>query len=94
MKERRRFSREFKLAAVKKVVEDGMSVAEVSRDLDIGENLLHTWRRKLRDEGAVGAAPAASPQDELQRLREENRRLKMERDILKKATAFFANEKD
>jgi transposase len=94
MKERRRFSREFKLAAVKKVVEDGMSVAEVSRDLGLSENLLHTWKRKLIEAGAVSAAPADSPEEELQRLREENRRLKMERDILKKATAFFANEKD
>lgn len=94
MKERRTFSRQFKLAAVNKVVEQGMSVAEVARDLSIDVSLLHNWKRKLQKEGPLTGAAAISPEEELRQLREENRRLKMERDILKKATAFFANEKN
>jgi len=92
MKDRRKFSREFKVAAVKKVVEQGLSVAEAARDLGVNENLLHNWKRKLLEEGVVTAAAANSQEEELRRLREENRQLKMERDILKKATAFFASE--
>ena len=93
MKQRKQYTREFKVAAVKKVVEQGMSVAEVARDLGVGENLLHNWKRKLIEEGVVSDSAGGSVEAELKRLREENRRLKMERDILKKATAFFVNEK-
>ena len=92
MKDRRKFSREFKLAAVKKVVEQGLPAAEVARDLGIRNTLLHNWKRKFETEGAL-TAPKSSVEEELQRLREENRRLKIERDILKKATVFFAKEK-
>lgn len=92
MKDRRKFSLEFKLAAVKKVVEQGLPAAEVARDLGIRDSLLHTWKRKLETEGAL-TFPKNGVDEELQRLREENRRLKIERDILKKATVFFAKEK-
>ena len=91
MKSKRTFSREYKLAAVKKIVEQGMSYAEVAKDLGIRDNLLRNWRKKFEAEGELRTAPAASVEEELRRLREENRRLKMEREILKKATAFFAN---
>jgi transposase len=92
MKDRRKFSREFKLAAVKKVVEQGLPAAEVARDLGIRDSLLHNWKRKFETEAAL-TVPKNSVEEELQRLREENRRLKIERDILKKATVFFAKEK-
>lgn len=92
MKDRRKFSPEFKLAAVKKVVEQGLPAAEVARDLGIRDSLLHTWKRKLEMKGTL-RLPENSVDGELQRLREENRRLKIERDILKKATIFFAKEK-
>ena len=92
MKDRRKFSREFKLAAVKKVVEQGLPAAEVARDLGIRDSLLHTWKRKLETEGTL-RLPKYSVDEELQRLREENRRLKIERDILKKATIFFVRER-
>lgn len=91
---RRSYSRQFKMAAVKKVVEHGMSVAEVARDLEIAENLLHTWKRKFLDDGLINLSASDSIEEELKRLREENKRLKTERDILKKAAAFFANEKN
>ena len=93
MKKRRNYTREFKLAAVRKVVEQGMSMAEVARDLAVHETLIRNWKAKFEAEGALRAPAGESQEAELQRLREENKRLKMERDILKKATAFFANEK-
>lgn len=95
MKKRRTFSREFKLEAVKKVVLEGMAPGEVARDLGIRDNLLHNWKRKFESDGTLAeltAGNASVESAELKRLREENRQLKMERDILKKATAFFAKE--
>jgi transposase-like protein len=94
MKQRRIFSREFKLAAVKKVIEQGLSATEVARDLGIRSTLLHNWKRLFQMDGTLEQEVLASTtvDAELKRLREENRQLKMERDILKKATAFFAKE--
>lgn len=91
---RRTFSREFKLAAVKKVVEQGLSCRQVAEDLDISDNLIRNWRRTFEADGTLETEVDNSPsvEAELKRLREENRQLKMERDILKKATAFFAKE--
>ena len=91
---RRTFSREFKLAAVKKVVEQGLSGRQVARDLEISDNLIRNWRKAFEADGTLQAEINNSPSvdAELKRLREENRQLKMERDILKKATAFFAKE--
>ena len=91
MKSKRTFSREYKLAAVKKIAEQGQSYAEVAKDLGVSDGLLRNWRKKFEAEGALAAGPAVSLDEENRRLREENRRLKMEREILKKATAFFAN---
>ena len=91
---RRTFSREYKLAAVKKVIEQGLSYREVARDLGIGDSLIHNWKNAFEADGTLQAEVNQSPsvESELKRLREENRQLKMERDILKKATAFFAKE--
>ena len=92
-RQRRVFSREYKLAAVKKVIEQGLSYAEVARDLGIRDTLIHNWRRAFEADGTLQAeVQSPSVEAELKRLREENRQLKMERDILKKATAFFARE--
>lgn len=94
MEKRRIYSREYKLAAVKKIVEQGLSCSQVARDLGIGGSLLHNWRRAFEADGTLKslAHDGTSAESELKRLREENRQLKMERDILKKATAFFAKE--
>lgn len=91
---RRVFSQEFKLAAVKKVVEQGLSYSQVARDLGIRDGMLRNWRKRFEEDGMLKAntLDATSCEAELKRLREENRQLKMERDILKKATAFFAKE--
>ena len=95
MKKRRAFSREYKLEAVKKVVLQGMSYCEVARDLGIRDNLIHNWKKKFESDGTLAelaGGNASAEAAELRRLREEVRQLKMERDILKKATAFFAKE--
>jgi transposase len=94
-KPRRTFTPEFKVQAVKLVTEQGESIAEVARDLDLSESLLRGWKQALAVEGdrafpGHGNVPAL--EEELRRLRAENKRLQMERDILKKATAFFARE--
>ena len=92
-KSRRKHSREFKLEAVKLVLEQGLSVAEAARNLGIHANILRNWKLKY---AADQEDPSLTEDErmEMARLRAENRRLKMERDILKKATAFFANEKN
>jgi transposase len=94
-KPRRTFTPEFKVQAVQLVTERGKSVAAVARDLDLSESLLRSWKTAL----AAGGAPAfpghGNPpalEEELRRLRAEDKRLTMERDVLKKATAFFARE--
>ena len=96
MKKRRTFSRDYKLAAVKKVVEQGLSCAEVARDLGIRDNLIHQWRKAFEADGMLQKEVLNSPSmdAELKRLREENRQLKIDREILKKATAFFVKEKN
>jgi len=83
---RRSFTDEFKLEAVKMVTEQGFKAAEVARSLDINENLIHRWKAKFSQ------SESDTENDELKLLREEVKRLRMERDILKKATAFFARE--
>jgi len=91
---RRTFSREYKLAAVKKVIQQGLTYCEVARDLGIRDTLIHNWRKAFEADGTLQAEVVQSPsvEAELKRLRDENRHLKMERDILKKATAFFVKE--
>jgi transposase len=94
-KTRRTFTPEFKAEAVRLVTERGKSVAEVARDLDLGESMLRAWKRALvrgGDHAFPGKGNPPALEEELRRLRAGNKRLAMERDILKKATAFFARE--
>lgn len=95
MATRRQFSREFKLEAVKLVVERGVSVAQAAKDLDVHENVLRKWVReaKVDPQHAFPGQGVMRPEmAELERLRKENAKLKMERDLLKKAAAYFAKE--
>lgn len=92
---RRTFSREFKIEAVKLVTERGVAVAQACRELELSESVLRRWMREL-DEAPLGAFPGngrvSAEQAEIMALRKEVARLKAERDILKKATAFFARD--
>ena len=90
---RRTHSEEFKREAVKLVFDEQLSVAEAARNLGIHPNLLRSWKRRIEAENE-DASLTEDERMEIARLRSENRRLRMERDILKKATAFFANEKN
>jgi transposase len=92
---RRSFSREFKLEAVRLVADRGMTVAEVARDLDIHDNVLRRWVRQYREDPAhafPGAGQMKPEQAEIAQLKKEIRKLKAERDILKKAAAYFAKD--
>lgn len=91
---RKTYTREFKLQAVRLMTDQGLSVAEVARRLGVGENCLRNWRAAARDQGEdafPGNGNLTPAEDELRRLRAEVQRLKAERDLLKKAAAYFAN---
>ena len=84
---------EFKLQAVQMITDQRLSVAEVARRLGVSESRLHEWKKAVRAKGAdafPGSGHQTPAEEELRRLRAEVKRLEMERDILKKATAFFA----
>ena len=92
---RKTYTAEFKHEAVRLSTEQGYGVAETARNLGLNVNMLRRWRRELNDtpQGAFPGYGRLTPeQEELHRLREENKRLRMERDMLKKATAFFVKE--
>ena len=92
---RRNYTKEFKADAVGLVVEQGYSSAEVGRRLGVSENNVNRWVRQYRDKNESASADGLTREQletELKRLRKENKRLEMEREILKKAAAFFANE--
>lgn len=86
---RRRFTKEFKQDSVKMITEHGHSIAEVAKNLGINYNLLCRWKKELSDNSSV---EVDALKFELKRLQKENKRLEMEREILKKAAAFFAKE--
>ena len=95
MAKRRTFTREYKVEAVKLVTEQGRSFAEAAQTLGVPDTLLRAWKKALEAAGEQafpghGQVPPA--EEELRRLRAEVKRLQMERDILKKAAAFFAKE--
>jgi transposase len=92
---RKRYSKEFKLDAISLVLEQGYSRAEAARSLSINPNVLARWikEHESRDgELFRGNGKLTAEQLEIRRLREENKRLRMEKEILKKAAAFFAQE--
>ena len=94
-KRRRTYTREFKVEAVKLVTEQGYSVAEAARSLGLHETLLRSWKQALQvngDQAFPGHGKLPAIEEELRRLRADNKRLLAERDILKKAAAFFARE--
>lgn len=90
-----KYTPEFKREAVRMMTEQSLSVPEVSKRLGVTENQLYTWRKKARLEGATafpGSGHLTPIEQENRRLKAEIKRLEMERDILKKASAFFASQ--
>lgn len=95
MSSRRKYTKEFKLDAISLVSEQKYTCAEASMSLSINPNLLSRWIRELteKDESAFrGNGKLTAEQTEIRQLREEVRRLTMEKEILKQATVFFAKE--
>jgi transposase len=92
-KKYRTYDRQFKEEAVRLVTEGGRSVTEVAHSLGIHENLLHTWKRKHKEDPAgsfPGKGHLKPEEEELRRLQKENANLKEDREILKKALAIFS----
>jgi transposase len=92
---RRRFTREFKIETVRLITDSDQTVPEVAQDLEIHPNTLYRWVHQYGEnpkEAFPGKGRQTSEAEELSRLRRENQRLKMERDILKKAMAIFSKD--
>ena len=90
----RRYTLEFRQEALRLVTERKLSVAEAARQLGIGYGVLLNWKKRVEagNSLASGSSESSAVEMELSRLRAENSLLRMERDILKKATVFFAKE--
>jgi transposase len=93
VKSRRKYTKEFKLEAVRLAQEGGGSVAEAARRLGIDPEYLYRWQRELKDSEAFrGNGQRTAEQERIRELESENRRLRMERDFLKKTAAYFAKD--
>ena len=95
MAARKKYSKEFKLDAISLMIDQGYTRIEAARSLGIQANMLGRWvKEQQADDGQAfrGNGKLTPEQAEIRQLKEENRRLKMEKDILKKATVFFAKE--
>jgi transposase len=93
VKNRRSFSREFKLEAVALVTEGGLSISQAARDLGIRDSLLGRWKKEFEldpDQAFPGQGSLKPRDEELARLRRENEVLRQEREILKKALGIFS----
>lgn len=90
-RQRRSFPDDFKRDAVALVTEQGYKITEAARSLDIHENVLRKWKRNFEQDKSEGTLNL-DEREELKRLRRENRELRMEKEILKKASAYFARE--
>lgn len=90
-RKRRSYTEDFKRDAVALVTEQAYKVSEAARSLDINDNQLRRWKREF-EEQASGARLSSDEREELKRLRKENRMLRMEKEILKKASQYFAKE--
>jgi transposase len=94
-KNRKKYTREFKLEAVRLLTGQDITISQASRDLGINPNLLGRWKREFQGDASQafpGKGHLKPDEEELRRLRRENALLRQERDILKKAAAFFAKE--
>lgn len=94
-RERRDFDPSFKLQVVKMIKEQGLTVSQVCRDMDLGPTAVRRWVQQyeadLSDQPGIGK-PLTPEQQRIRQLEGENLRLKQDNDLLKKASAFFARE--
>ena len=93
-RDRRYFSPEFKAETVELVRSSGKSIPQICSDLDLTETTVRNWVRQAQVDSGEREGLSSEERDELRRLRAENKTLKMERDLLKKAAAFFAKDSD
>ena len=94
-KKRKTYTREFKLEAVRLITEKGYSIAEASRNLGVEYSVLRRWKKQLADDpqnAFPGKGRLKAPDEELRRMKRELERVTEERDILKKALAYFAED--
>jgi len=92
---RRKFDASFKLQVVKMIQDQGLTVTQVCKDMELGESAVRRWLKQVQDEqsGQAGVGkPLTSEQQRIRQLEAENRQLKQDVDLLKKASAFFARE--
>ena len=89
-RQRKKYTEEFKLSAVKMIVEQGRSVREVAQNLDVNETTLHSWKRKAMSEETESPGKLTSKDEEIRRLRRELANAKKDQEILKKAAAYLA----
>jgi transposase len=90
---RRRFTDEYKANAVELVLSDSRTIAEIARSIDVHEMTLGKWVKKAKDAGQVPERPLnQNERAELERLREENKRLRMEAEFAKKVATWFAKD--
>ena len=87
----KQYTKDFKEEAVALVLEQGYSVTQAAKSLGIGASMLYKWKEKIEAQ-RNGVALVEDERDELKRLRKEVKELRMEKEILKKASAFFAKE--
>jgi transposase len=96
MSRRGRYPKEFKLEAVRLLSEGKKPIAEIARELDVKRTLLYRWKDQLDDKGNKAfegsGRPKIEERSELSRLTQELKAVKEERDILKKAAAYFARD--
>lgn len=94
MKVRQRFSEEYKADAVRMVIENGIRPVEVVKDLGIGRSTLEKWIREYKRKfSQVNGLPSTGEGEEVRQLKAENHKLRLERELLKKAAIFFANDR-
>jgi transposase len=94
-RKQKHYSKQFKIDAVKLITEQGYKVSEAARNLGIHHSSLRRWKNELEKDSThafPGKGHMSPEKEELYRLRKENKRLRIEREILKKAAAFFAKE--
>jgi transposase len=96
-KGKRSYDKEFKREAVRLVVEEGQKASEIERNLGVTPTLVSRWVREISEDPEYafpGKGRLKAPDDEIRKLQRDNKRLRRERDILKKAVAIFSKEPD